>query len=87
MINARYRDWVFLALMTLFMSLTVSGALVLFNEHEASFLRAWTKEFVRAYIAVVPSAIAGAPLMRRLTSMIVARESGLGEPSGADRGR
>lgn len=72
MIPARYREWVFVALMTLFMSLAVSGVMTFWTEYQGTFLRAWAAEFVRAYVVVVPSALVAAPLTRRLMSMLVA---------------
>lgn len=73
MIPARYGEWVFVGLMTLFMSLAVSGAMTVWSEYQGSFLQAWAADFVRAYVVVVPSALVAAPLTRWLASLIVAQ--------------
>lgn len=72
MIRAGYREWVFVGLMTLFMSLAVSGAETLSIGYQGWFLGAWATSFVRAYVVVLPAALIFVPLARRLTTMFVA---------------
>jgi Protein of unknown function (DUF2798) len=79
MISARYREWVFVGLMTLFMSLAVSGAMTVWNGYQGTFVAAWTWSFLRAYVAVVPTMLVAAPLARRLAAMIVDSPIGCGQ--------
>jgi membrane protein implicated in regulation of membrane protease activity len=71
MIPARYGEWVFVGLMTVFMSLAVSGAMTLWSGFQGPFVAAWARSFLRAYVVVVPSVLVAAPLARRLTGMMV----------------
>jgi hypothetical protein len=57
MIPARYQEWVFVGLMTLFMSLAVSRAMTLWNEYQGPFG------------AGAPTICSGKPEVRRARSL------------------
>jgi hypothetical protein len=68
---SRRRDWLFVGLMTLLMSLAVSAAETLWSGHRGDFLTAWGLSFARAYVVVLPAALLFAPVARRLSGLIL----------------
>lgn len=71
MIPARYRDYVFIFVMTILMGLSISGIMTFWNGWSGGFLLTWIKAFARTYVIVVPTVLIVMPIAKRLTAILV----------------
>jgi hypothetical protein len=75
MLPARYRDLVFVVIMTVMMGLSISGIMTAWNGWSGRFVAAWLVAFGRTYVIVVPTLVVVLPVAKRLTALLVAGES------------
>ena len=79
MIPARYRDLVFIFLMTIQMGLSISGVMTLWNGWTGRFVVVWLTAFARTYVIVIPTVLIVISIARRLTAAIVAEANAAAE--------
>ncbi len=75
MIPARYRDLVFIFVMTILMGLSISGVMTLWNGWTGRFVVVWLTAFAKTYVIVVPTVLIVMPIARRITAVLVAEST------------
>lgn len=76
MINKKYEFYIFSFLVSLFMSLLVSGVVLVLNIGLVqNFLILWMNSWLKAFIVAFPSVLIVIPFVRKIVSQIIKKDN------------